>query len=103
MNASRHYVQQSEYTVCVKKDGGRIVFTSHEDAFAKTEQGENLLWKFTLPIAERVEVLKMLDHMNINSLSLFGTEDSLLETIAWIASINSSDPLPQFAPSNWIF
>lgn len=78
----RHYVQQSEYTVCVKEDGERIVYTSHEDAFAETEQGENLLWKFTLPSSERVEVLNKLDHMNINSLSLFGTEDSLMETIA---------------------
>ena len=78
----RHYVQQSKYTVCVKADGGHIVFTSHEVAFAETEPGESLLWKFTLPSSERVEVLKMLDHMNINSLSLFGTEDSLMETIA---------------------
>ncbi len=78
----RHFIQQSEYTVCAKKDGTRVKFTSHENAFAKTEKGENLLWKFTLPSTERIKVLKTLDQMNINAISLFGTEDSLMETVA---------------------
>jgi len=78
----RHFIQQSEYTVCTKKDGARVEFTLHEYAFAKTEEGENLLWKFTLPRTERIHILKTLDQMNINAISLFGTEDSLMETAA---------------------
>lgn len=59
-----------------------MIYTSHESAFAKTEEGEQLLYKFTLPISERIKVLKTLDLMNINSLALFDTEDSLMETVA---------------------
>ena len=78
----RHFIQQSEYTLCAKKDGTRVKFVSHENAFAKTEEGENLLWKFTLPRTERIDLLKTLDQMNVNAISLFGTEDSLMETAA---------------------
>ncbi len=78
----RHFIQQSEYTLCAKKEGPKVKFVSHENAFAKTEKGENLLWKFTLPKTERICVLKTLDQMNVNAISLFGTEDSLMETVA---------------------
>lgn len=78
----RHYVQQSRYTICAKRDNDGVIYTSHESAFAKTEEGEQLLYKFTLPISERIKVLKTLDLMNINSLALFDTEDSLMETVA---------------------
>jgi len=78
----RHFIQQSEYTICAKRDGRRIKFTSHEYAFAKTEEGENLLWKLTLPRAERIHVLHTLDRMNVNAISLFAMEDSLMETAA---------------------
>jgi len=78
----RHYVQQSEYTICAEKTKQGVMYMLHENAFAGAEEGENLLWKFTLPISERINVLKILDNMNINSLALFDTEDSLMETVA---------------------
>jgi FRG domain len=78
----RHFVQQSEYTICASKTEQGVIYASHENAFSKTEEGENLLWKFTLPACERIHVLRILDRMNINSLSLFDTEDSLMETVA---------------------
>lgn len=78
----RHYVQQSQYTICAKKDNDEVIYTSHESAFAKTDEGEQPLYKFTLPISERKRVLKTLDYMNINSLALFDTEDSLIETVS---------------------
>lgn len=78
----RHYIQQSKYTICSKKSEKKVVFGSHEKAFAETEEGQNLLWKFTLPVSKRVEILKNLDQMNINSVSLFNTEYGLMETVA---------------------
>lgn len=78
----RHFIQQSEYTICLRKMGTSFDFTSHENAKVQIRDGESLLWKFTLPSSERVKVLKILDQMNINALSLFGSEDSLMETLA---------------------
>ena len=78
----RHYIQQSKYTICSKKIQKNVIFESHEKAFTQTENGQNLLWKFKLPVSKRIEVLKNLDQMNINSVSLFNTEDSLMETVA---------------------
>jgi len=78
----RHYIQQSKYTICSKKNDKKVILQPQEKAFAETEEGENLLWKFTLPVSERIEALKNLDQMNVNSVSLFNTEDSLMETAA---------------------
>jgi hypothetical protein len=33
-------------------------------------------------VSERITVLRNLDHYNLNSYSLFGTEESLVETVA---------------------
>ena len=78
----RHYVQQSEYIICAGETNSGTIFRSHEDGFSLTESGENLLWKFTLPSSERIEVLRDLEQMNINSLSLFDNEEGLMETVA---------------------
>lgn len=43
-------------------------------------QGE--LFKMSIPIEERRTALKHLDLMNINAFSLFGSEDSLVRTVA---------------------
>jgi hypothetical protein len=40
------------------------------------------LLKFTIPSTERRAALQHLDLMNINAFSLFGSEDSLIRTIA---------------------
>jgi len=40
------------------------------------------LVKFNIPSTERVKVLKFLDAFNLNAYSLFGSEESLMETIA---------------------
>ena len=40
------------------------------------------LLKFTIPATERRAVLQRLDLMNVNPYSLFGSEDSLVRTIA---------------------
>jgi hypothetical protein len=78
----RHFLQQSEYTICVQFSDQLWRFAKHENVFAKNSQHQDLLWKFTIPSSERRKVLKQLDGFNLNAFSLFGTEESLLETLA---------------------
>lgn len=78
----RHFVQQSAYTICAAEKNSDLVFSTYDNAFAKSMTDENFLWKFTLPSSIRVDVLKKLDRMNINKLSLFDTEESLMSTVA---------------------
>ena len=40
------------------------------------------LWKLTLPRAQRPRVLSLLNDFNLNAYSLFGSEDTLIETLA---------------------
>ena len=42
-----------------------------------------MLTKFTIPRTERPKVLERLSFMNINSYSLFGNEEGLMETLAY--------------------
>jgi hypothetical protein len=42
---------------------------------------QDFLWKFNLPSAERVKVLRLLNDYNLNAFSLFDSEESLLETM----------------------
>lgn len=78
----RHFLQQSQYTVCTAIDNGKIVYARHEDVVSMNETKQDRLWKFNIPVSERVKVLRKLNKMNINSFSLFGTEDRLMDTIA---------------------
>jgi hypothetical protein len=77
----RHFLQQSEYTICLWLDA-EWQYASHEDAFSRNDQAQDLLWKLNIPASERQKVLKHLDGHNINAFSLFGTEDALMETVA---------------------
>jgi hypothetical protein len=78
----RHFLQQSRYTICTAKPDDNWVYAKHEDVVARGETGQDRLWKINIPISARIEFLKKLHKMNINSFSLFATEDSLLATLA---------------------
>ena len=83
----RHFLQQSTYSICVsfellEEASPSWRFASHEDVFAQNDKHQDLLWKFVIPSAERIKVLRHLNDYNLNALSLFGTEESLLETLA---------------------
>ena len=79
----RHFLQQCAYTICtVKNDAGEWQYACHEDVFEKGGENQDLLWKFNLPASERTKVLRSLDLYNLNGYSLFGTEESLMETVA---------------------
>jgi hypothetical protein len=82
----RHVLQQSEYTICVVFNK-EWRFGSYDTAFKASEIIEGEPWnyqltKITIPSSERVKVLRLLDQYNLNSFSLFGSEESLMETVA---------------------
>ena len=79
----RHFIQQSEYTFCKKRLDGKYVYCSHEDAFARNDPRQDVLTKFIIPKTERSKVLDKLHMMNITAYSLFGSEESLLGTLAY--------------------
>jgi hypothetical protein len=81
----RHFRQRSDYTFC-----GNFVewdtqwrFDSHEKVFEnrRPNQDQDLVWKFDIPSTERDKVLGILSDYNLNAFSLFGSEESLLETM----------------------
>ena len=80
----RHVIQQSQYTVCLQKENdGKYYYASHQLAFDSPGEGQDYLVKYVLPVSERVAVLKWLDLMNVNSMSLFQNEEGLMETLSF--------------------
>lgn len=79
----RHFLQQCDYTICTKHDDARLRYANHEDAFASEHDDQDILWTITAPVSIATEVLAELDSMNINALSLFDSEDGLINTIAF--------------------
>ncbi len=79
----RHYLQQSVYSVCTKEIDGKLCYASHENPTVVGDDlsGSTLIKKYVLPASERTTALHRLEAYNINSYSLFGTEESLLETL----------------------
>lgn len=82
---SRHHTQQCEYTICGKQVGDSFLYCDHEEAFAQGNRSQDILTKYVIPGIERAKVLEKLDFMNINAYSLFGHEESLMETLAYRA------------------
>lgn len=77
----RHFLQKAEYTVCVINTPEQL-YTDHERSFNCSIPGQDVLYQFTIPTTERVKVLNKLDNYNINSFALFGSEESLISTMA---------------------
>lgn len=76
----RHVLQQSQYTACLSFDD-EWRFENYDSIFEPGLHQQAFCWKFTIPIAERLKVLRMLDEYNLNAFSLFGSEESLTETL----------------------
>lgn len=79
----RHYAQQCEYTICKKMTDGEYVYTSHKGATVQGKSEQDDLVKYILPTSEKGNVLRRLELMNVTALSLFGSEESLMETLAY--------------------
>jgi hypothetical protein len=77
----RHFLQQSEYTICVAYDEG-WKYASHESVFSLGGEEQDLLWKFTIPSSERATALRYLEQFNITGYSLYGSDESLFHTLA---------------------
>lgn len=97
----RHFVQQASYTVALRnakeksKPSGDFTYISHEYVINNFPQqlapgtsrvsygnaiGNAICWKVTIPGRERTKVLRRLAKMNINTYTLFRTEDALVQT-----------------------
>ncbi len=78
----RHYLQQSDYTICITKQEHEVSYASHEVIFSDGEKEQDLIWKLVIPKEQRLVFMDKLDSMNINAYSLYGSEESLMSTIA---------------------
>jgi hypothetical protein len=79
----RHYLQRSRYTICTQHDlSSGWQFVPHQKVFDLGEAQRDVLWKIVIPASERTKVLSLLDRFNLNAYSLFGSEESLMETLA---------------------
>jgi hypothetical protein len=74
------YLQQSEYSICVRKEDKEMYFASYEDVKGGEEQ--DVLVKYCIPMTERDKVLRKLDLMNVTAYSLFDSEPRLMDTLA---------------------
>jgi hypothetical protein len=79
----RHWIQQSNYTACVAKQGDTWVYHPHEDALGGPSDESDRLVKIEIVPDARTQILRQLDSMNINAFSLFGTEEALMKTLAF--------------------
>lgn len=74
----RHFMQQSQYTIATEKVNEGWVYCSHE----RCSSDESLI-KFTLPRNLRHKYLQKLQQMNINAFTLYGTDESLMDMLAF--------------------
>jgi len=100
-NNTRHYLQQSLYTVCLKIVDGKLIFSSLADpSMSEDEYDRAWITKYILPASERADALHNLDTLNINAYSLFGSEESLLETVFLRQYILSKRNIKIYNPVN---
>jgi hypothetical protein len=74
-------LQQSEYTLCLGFDS-EWRSEQYDTVFDQGLRQQAACVRFTIPVAERPKVLRLLDAYNLNALSLFGSEESMMETLA---------------------
>ena len=79
----RHFQQQCEYTICTRHLEGKHYYAHHQHAFEGNREDQDELWKFNIPSSERRRILGRLEQYNINAFSLFGSEESLMETLSF--------------------
>jgi hypothetical protein len=80
----RHLLQQCQYSMCVAMDPANndYIFRPHQSGLAGAVGRKGALTRVDIPATERATALRQLDLMNINAFSLFGSEDSLVRTVA---------------------
>jgi len=80
----RHFMQQSVYTWCVKRNDERNDYEicSHSDVLRQPNAQQDMLIRITLPASEKRTALRDLHAHNITHYTLFGSEDALAKTLA---------------------
>ena len=85
----RHFLQQSHYNVCIKKESNNWIYCDHESFYKSTaDKDQCVMYKIELPGSLKKDVLKKLDMMNINAFSLYANEEGLMEMLAFREMIN---------------
>lgn len=81
----RHFLQQSQYTMCFaySQQPDEWLYTHHEAAIYRAQNHQDILRHYTIPSSEWRKVISMLDSININGFSLFGSEESLMQTMSF--------------------
>jgi len=80
----RHFRQQSRYTVCAEFIAGSgWQFARHQDVFDRADPDQDQISKIIVPATERLKALSFLSTVNINAFSLFDSEESLMELLAF--------------------
>jgi|SRR5271154_3804928 len=95
----RHFRQRCDYTFCAAFDANvrQWRFQSHQKVFDKADPEQDLLWKITIPSDERETALRVLNDYNLNAFSLFGSEESLVETM-WLREYVLRESKPKKLP-----
>ena len=78
----RHWLQQSQYTICTIESEEGLCYACHEEVFSDVPEKQDVLWKIDIPASDSLIALHDLEKMNINAFLLFGSEESLMETVA---------------------
>ncbi len=79
----RHHLQQGEYTICRRRDGDNYYYWPHDDALTDNHRWQDVCTKHLIPTKEKSKVLQLLQSMNVNDFSLFGTEEGLMQMVAF--------------------
>lgn len=80
----RHFMQQSKYTIATEMVKDKWMYCSHEKYFSgATNDDQDMLIKFTLPGELKNKYLQKLQLMNINAFTLYGTDESLMDMLAF--------------------
>jgi len=88
---SRHFRQQSWYTICRAFRDGHYAYANHEEVFHKGGPvPQDVLTKYRIPFSQWQQVRERLSMMNINAYTLFGNEEGLMEALAYKAIIAKS-------------
>ena len=81
----RHYLQQSRYTICKfcpNRETEMNLLGGHNNMFeVSSDPEQDIFIKLTIPASERIAALEDLDRMNINSYSLFETDEGLCSSL----------------------
>jgi hypothetical protein len=79
----RHFLQRSDYTLCLSFENGEWRFARYDDVFRRSDHHQGVYRKINIPSSERMKVLRLLDEYNLNELSLFESEEALMKTLAF--------------------